>query len=345
MDKLNIGILGPSDVAFRKFLPALKTNKYFEYAGVAVANLYERNQVCNNNENLPSVIEKSKIKSENIKKEYGGKIFYSYEELINSNNIEAIYISLPPALHYFWAKKALEHEKHVLLEKPFTTNLVDTMSLIKIAGEKKLALHENYAFCYHNQINTICELIDRKEIGEIRQIRAAFGFPYREANDFRYNRELGGGALLDCGGYPIKLATLLLGKTAQIKTAKLNTVKGHDVDIFGSATLENCDGVTVQVSFGMDNVYKCEMEIWGSQGVIYAPRIFTAPADVKSTIISKKEEEKIIEIPKMDQFLGSINHFYDCIVDDNVRLRSYKEIEIQSKHINDIFSLNKGGVK
>lgn len=269
MKNLKIGILGPSEIAFRKFLPALKTNVFFEYAGVAIASENERIQIYNDKEDISGIIEKSHRKAEIIKNKFGGKIFYSYEEMISSNSIEAIYIPLPPALHYFWAKKALEYGKHVLLEKPFTTNLVDTMNLIKIADKKRLALHENYAFCYHEQMNKIQKIIECKEVGEIRGIRTAFGFPYKGFNDFRYKKELGGGALLDCGGYPIKLSTLILGKTAKIKVAKLNGIKDHNVDIFGSATLENDEGITAQVSFGMDNAYKCELEVWGSQGVIY----------------------------------------------------------------------------
>jgi NDP-hexose-3-ketoreductase len=344
MDKLKVGILGPSDIALRRFLPALKSSGYFVYEGVAMAQPHERNQSFNEKE-LTIMLEKSRERAENFKSEFQGRIFNSYEEMLSSDNIEAVYIPLPPALHYVWAKKALEYGKHVLLEKPFTTNLEDTKKLLKIAEENQLALHENYAFCYHEQINKIFELIDNGEIGEVRQIRAAFGFPYRGANDFRYDKELGGGALLDCGGYPIKLSGLLLGKTAGIKAAALNMAKEHNVDVFGSATLENDEGITAQVSFGMDNSYKCELEIWGSEGCIYAPRIFTTPANYAATVLLRKQEDTIFNIEMKDQFLGSINHFYDCIVDNTLRLESYSEIEMQSKQIDDILKIvrDKGG--
>jgi NDP-hexose-3-ketoreductase len=344
MDKLRIGILGPSDIAFRRFLPALKSSRYFVYEGVAIAKPNERNQSFNDQE-LTRVLKKSQTRAENFKREFEGSIFNSYQELLSSDNIEAVYIPLPPALHYVWAKKALEYGKHVLLEKPFTTNLEDTKKLLKIAVQKQLAVHENYAFCYHDQINKIFELIDNGEIGQVRQIRIAFGFPYRGATDFRYDKALGGGALLDCGGYPIKLSTLLLGKTARIMTATLNMAKERNIDVFGSATLENDEHITAQVSFGMDNSYKCELEIWGSEGCIYAPRIFTTPANFTPTVLLKKQEERIFKIDMSDQFLGSINYFYDCIVDNVVRIESYSEIEMQSRQIDDILKIarNRGG--
>ncbi|AFQ45935.1 Gfo/Idh/MocA family protein [Desulfosporosinus meridiei] len=343
MKKLLMGILGPSDVAFNRFLPALKKSKHFEYVGVAIAKPHERNESSNGSYHeyeLKAMFRKSMAKADDFINKYKGAIFNGYEQLLSSS-VEGIYIPLPPALHYLWAKKALECGKHVLLEKPFTTNLADTRKLLKLAEQKGLAVHENYAFCYHEQINKIRQLIEDREIGEIRQIRAAFGFPYRGAADFRYNKELGGGAVMDCGGYPIKLSTLLLGKTAQTMTASLHSAKEHNVDVFGSATLENEDGITAQVSFGMDNCYKCELEIWGSEGCIYAPRIFTAPTNLTATVLLKKQEERVYEIAGNDQFLGSIDHFYQCIADKTLRLESYAEIESQSRQIDDILKVTK----
>lgn len=346
MNKVKIGILGPADIAYRKFLPAIKSSNDFDYEGIAVASLDERNQLTDVQE-TSNVYPKSIEKANKLMNEFGGIVFNSYEELLTSNIIQAVYIPLPPAMHYFWAKKALENGKHVLLEKPFTTELSNTIELINIAKKKQLALHENYAFCYHEQIKQIINLINEGEIGEIRQVRSAFGFPYRGANDFRYNKSLGGGALLDCGGYPIKLVSMILGVTGKVTTASLGRVKDHEVDIYGSATLENDQQISAQVSFGMDNSYKCEVEIWGSKGSIYAPRIFTAPSDLNAELVLRKEKDSIVTVPMEDQFWGSINHFYCCIVDNQVRNKTYDEIMLQSKHIDDVIRFNSSikGVK
>jgi dTDP-3,4-didehydro-2,6-dideoxy-alpha-D-glucose 3-reductase len=183
-------------------------------------------------------------------------------------------------------------------------------------------------------------LIFEGEIGELRQIRTAFGFPYRGATDFRYHKRMGGGALLDCGGYPLKVSTCFLGNTARVMTANLTSTGEHDVDVFGSATLQNNEGITAQISFGMDNFYKCEVEIWGSKGFIFAPRIFTAPANEKVTLVLNNGEEKNLEIQENDQFLESLHHLYHCIVDSGIRLKGYEEIKIQSSLVKDIFGKN-----
>ena len=119
-------------------------------------------------------------------------------------------------------------------------------------------------FVYHTQLDWIRKKISEGTIGEVRLIRIDFGFPFRGANDFRYNKALGGGALLDCGGYTLKLASLFLGDSAKVTASQLNGKDGFEVDIYGSATLTNNEGLTAQVSFGMDNSYKCSLEVWGS---------------------------------------------------------------------------------
>ncbi|MBQ7953897.1 MAG: Gfo/Idh/MocA family oxidoreductase, partial [Clostridia bacterium] len=237
-------------------------------------------------------------------------------------------------LHFKWAKMALENGKHVLLEKPFTTSLSDTEELIRIAKEKNLAVHENYMFSYHTQLDWIKNKVSEGVIGDIRLIRIDFGFPFRGANDFRYNKALGGGALLDCGGYTIKLATMFLGDTAEVKTSQLNYKEGFEVDIYGSATLTNADGLTAQVSFGMDNSYKCSLEIWGSAGTIYTNRILTAPEGFEPTVIVKQgNEEQTFTLPADDTFKKSVEFFGECVFNEKTKSEHFNQILQQAKSV------------
>ena len=315
MNKINIGIIGTSEIAFRRFLPSLEKSRNFRYIGIASRDI----------KNTDKFIQ-----------EYGGKGFGSYEEIIHNKEIEALYIPLPPALHYKWAKEALKKGKHVLLEKPSTMSRKDTQDLVSLADSYNLALDENYMFKYHRQLGFIKDLIKKDSIGELRLVRIQFGFPMREKNDFRYNKELGGGDLLYCGGYTINLACNLLGSDLDVKTSRLNYKRGYEVDIYGSAVLENKSGLVAQISFGMDNNYKCELEIWGNKGYIVAPRIFTAPPNFKAQVICKtNNEDKIFELED-DQFLNSIENYYKCIIDDKIRKSSYEELINQSKLVEKI---------
>lgn len=332
MSKIRIGVLCPSEIAFRRFMPALKLLDGFEYIGLAAATQSEFTGV-DSDEVMPSELEKA----QNFVSEHGGKIFLGYQSLITSDEINAVYIPLPPALHFKWAKMALESGKHVLLEKPFTTSLKDTEELISIARAKNLALHENYMFVYHSQLDWIKNKIAEGAIGDVRLIRIDFGFPFRGANDFRYNKALGGGALLDCGGYTLKLASLFLGDSARVTASQLNGKDGFEVDIYGSATLANDEGLTTQVSFGMDNSYKCSLEVWGSSGTIYTNRILTAPAGYEPTVIIKTgNEENTFTLPADDTFRKSIEHFGRCIMNDSARAEHYGDILSQSDRVEQI---------
>ena len=316
---MRIGVLGTADIAFRRFLPTLQKFGGFTYSGVATRDP-----------------EKGKI----FQEAFGGEIYDGYDALLEDQSIEAVYVPLPPALHFDWGKKVLDSGKHLLMEKPFTTSLEETEALLALAREKDLAVHENYMFLYHSQLAKVKELIASGELGELRLLRIAFGFPKRGADDFRYNKALGGGSLLDCGGYPVRLALELLGEGVRAVQARLSQPEGYEVDLYGSAVLENDAGLYAQISFGMDNAYQCQLEIWGSKVTLIAPRIFTAGADYEPQIILRSSTgETHVELERDDQFLHSVESFRQSVQDRVDRKRIYDCIVRQAKLQNAILCL------
>lgn len=334
---MKLGIICPSEIALRRFMPAIQKINEIEFVGLGVCNVDERFS-----ENLPDntivqlVMNDEYKKAQQFINQYGGKIFESYRTIVESNEIEALYIPLPPALHYKWAKLAIEKGKHVLVEKPSTIFAKDTCELVKNAKQRGVALHENYMFAFHRQLKDIDKIIESGEIGEVRLYRLCFGFPRRAANDFRYNKALGGGALLDAGGYTIKYAGMLLGETARLVYAHLNYVDEFDVDMYGSAALVNDDGTTVQIAFGMDNNYKCELEVWGSKGCLTTGRVLTAPVGLVPTVtIRKGNEDEVRKLSADDAFGNSIRHFLACVSDENVRKESYEMLIRQAELVDE----------
>ena len=334
---MRIGVICPSEIAFRRFMPALQKVNDLEFVGLGVCTKEERFGSGYPDEvTVEKVLREEYEKAQKFIKLYGGKIFEGYEMIVSSNEIDALYIPLPPSLHYKWAKRALEAGKHVLVEKPSTISAEQSKDLVRIANKRNLALHENYMFIFHNQIEAIEKLITNGEIGDIRLYRISFGFPMRGENDFRYNKALGGGALIDAGGYTIKYATRLLGETAKLEYAVLNFIDGMDVDMYGSAALTNNENVTVQIAFGMDNNYKCELEAWGSKGCLSTGRILTAPADfIPMLNIRKGNVDEQISLPEDDAFKKSIEHFIKCIDDKETRKRNCSAIIKQAKMVEE----------
>ena len=308
---IRMGIVGAADIAHRMFLPSLLENEQFICAGVA---------------------SRSQDKRTRFKEDFNIPCFENYEDIVSDKTIDALYIPLPPALHFEWAKKALQANKHVLLEKPSTICLEQTKELVALAKQKNLVLQENYMFQYHSQLNYILEMVKQGIVGDIRLIRSSFGFPLREKNDFRYNKELGGGALLDAGGYVVKLGSIFLGETAQIETASSGQVEGYNVDMYGSVTMRNNEGLVYQGAYSMDCYYQCSLEIWGNKGRIYTNRIFTAPPKYSPIIIVENNEgKKEIELSPDKHFSQSIKAFYNATEDNSLREKMYHDLLQQSR--------------
>lgn len=329
---MKIGVLCPSEIAFRRFMPALQKQTELVYAGVAYAGKDEWFGTPTN-----AQLAAERDKALNFQTTYGGEVYDGYNALLSDETVDAVYVPLPPALHFEWGKKVLETGKHLFMEKPFTVSLEDTKTLLALAEVKGLAVHENYMFLYHSQLDWIKEKVASGAIGDFRLIRAAFGFPFRGANDFRYSKALGGGALLDCGGYPVRLAFDLLGPDTTVTTSQLCYGRDLEVDLYGTATLANPDGQIAQISFGMDNSYKCELEVWGSTGCILADRIFTAPAGFEPTVkIKTQAGEESFTLEGDDTFLKSIEVFKSCVCDAGIRKKNAQMICEQSKAIQKV---------
>lgn len=323
-------MLGPSEIAARRFLPALVASDRAVFAGIASATADERGGAVDK-----PYLAKRREEAERISSLHGGALFDGFSHLLESDEVDAVYLPLPPSLHTRWALEALKHGKHVLSEKPFAPCRSDAIEIVGEARKLNLTVQENYAFVYHRQIDVIRQTISEGRLGDVRLMRSAFGFPHRGADDFRYHASKGGGSLLDCGGYPIRLASMFLGPTARVTCSSLSEALGHDVDVYGSVTLENDEGLVAQMAFGMDNCYKCDMEIWGSKGYLSAPRIFTPTPTMETKLEVRDAAQQVTELTvgADDQFLRSIDHFALCIDDADEREKTYELVLSQSELI------------
>ncbi|MFC7472622.1 Gfo/Idh/MocA family protein [Actinomadura keratinilytica] len=168
---------------------------------------------------------------------YGARPVHGYRNLLAMDDIDAVYVPLPAALHHTWAEAALHAGKHVLAEKPLTTDARATARLLRLAEERGLALAENTMFVHHPQHTAVRELLDAGAIGELRSFRAEFTVPRFPADDIRLQPELGGGALWDTGVYPVRAALHLLGPELEAVGAVLTEDPAHGVDTHGAALL------------------------------------------------------------------------------------------------------------
>lgn len=311
-----IGILGAADIAFNRFLPALEKIQGVQCAGVA----------SNSPDKLRRFVDK-----------YNIHVYESYDEVIQDENVDCIYVPLPPVFHYEWAKKALLAGKHVFLEKPSTISAEQTRELVGLAGSMGLVLQENYMFQYHAQLADIEKIIASGELGKLRLVRTSFGFPRRAGGDFRYVKELGGGTMLDNGGYTIKLINRLLGRSTRLVASRLDYDEETGVDIFGTAEFMNADGVLAQAAFGMDCQYQCSLELWGSKGRLTTGRIYTTPDGfVPTALIETGAGSRSIELASCDAFEESIKMYLRAVDDDGLRADMAQELVRQAEFVDAV---------
>lgn len=135
----------------------------------------------------------------------------SYQDVIDSD-LDAVYNPLPNHLHRPWSEAAMRAGKHVLTEKPLSLNAGEARQLADVAAETGRGLLEAFAYRFAPQHLAVLEAVRGGELGEIRLYRGTFGFQMTNPGDFRWNPEMGGGALYDVGCYPVNLARLLLGE-------------------------------------------------------------------------------------------------------------------------------------
>lgn len=138
--------------------------------------------------------------------------FGSYQDLADADGIDAIYVATPHPMHVSNTLMALNGGKAVLCEKPLTINRSEADHIVQLARAKGLFLMEAMWSRFLPSMTTVKDIIDSGEIGHVHQLSADFGFRATVDPSHRLNsKELGGGALLDLGIYPLSLAAYLMG--------------------------------------------------------------------------------------------------------------------------------------
>ncbi len=144
----------------------------------------------------------------------------TYEEIIARDDVDVIYIALPPADHFKWSLKALKAGKHVLLEKPATVNEEDARTLVEAARAAGKRLIEAFHYRWHPLFRRAMEIVQSGSLGELVSAVAEFSVPIaRNPREFRWQASQGGGALADLGCYPVSWLRQLAGAEPEVTAA------------------------------------------------------------------------------------------------------------------------------
>ncbi|WP_198943420.1 Gfo/Idh/MocA family protein [Actinokineospora bangkokensis] len=287
---LRVGLLGCSSIARRRTLPALRATPAAAVTAVAA---------------------RDPRRAEAFAAESGtGAAALTYEQLLAADDVDAVYVSLPNSEHHRWAEAALLAGKHVLCEKPMTTTAAATTALTRLAAERGLVLRENFTFLHHPQHARVQRLLADGRIGAPRTLTAEFCIPPLPGTDIRYRADLGGGALLDAGVYPLRLARLLLGPGLAVAGATLRVDKARDVDVAGLVLLVSPDGVFASLGFGFQHGYRSRYAVHGATGTLTADKAFTPPATWQPVLrVEEQDHTEEHTLPAADQFALAVAAF------------------------------------
>lgn len=189
----------------------------------------------------------------------------SYEALLADPEIDAVYVPLPAALHARWAKAALDAGKHVLVEKPFTTNATEAEHLVTAAAISPTVVMEAYHSGHHPLTEELRKIIAKGEIGIVHTARAIFCVPVPPGKDIRWNLALGGGGLLDVGYYPVRLLRELFGEPI-VTQARARARGGIDRSLEADLLFPQDIRGTIVSSIWSRRLFASKLEVTGTGG-------------------------------------------------------------------------------
>ncbi len=206
------------------------------------------------------------------------KRYHSYEALLADESIDAVYISTIHPLHLEPVEMAAKAGKHILVEKPIAMNAADAAKMVELARANDVFLMEAFMYRCHPQIAKLVELIQEGAIGDVLVVRSTFGFQATFNSDSRtFNREMGGGGILDVGCYPASMARLVAGAAAgkafldPVEFKATGVVGPTGVDHYTTATLKFENDVIAEISTAITCNLPGETVIHGSGGILTVP--------------------------------------------------------------------------
>jgi predicted dehydrogenase len=273
---------------------------------------------------LTAVASRTRESAQRFQSQYPVKMAYeSYDALLRNESIQAVYIALPNHLHAEWVIKAAEHGKHILCEKPFTTNAAEAERVLKAIKPFNVCLMEGFLYRHHPQTTLLLQLIQERVIGDITHLQTDFSFDLGlKYENIRMNHAFAGGGIMDVGCYAVSMVRLLAGAAAGKPFLNPTVVQGvglldprSGVDLWAAATLRFETGLEAALTCATQTAGERKLRLFGSEGTILVENPWKPqPSDtIKVQRFSEAQPQILQHGATLAAFPYEVRHFQSRI--------------------------------
>ncbi len=290
--KLRWGILGDAAIN-QRLLPAFRASKTADLRAIASRSL-EKAKAASVRDGIPVA-------------------HRSYLDLLKDPNVDAVYIPLPNHMHDEWTRKAADHGKHILCEKPLTVTAPEAEKLVAYTRSKGVRLMDGFMWPHHPRTHKIRKFLDSGAIGTIKKVNTAFTFNLAglPTSNIRMQPEAGGGGLLDVGCYTTYAIRWWMGAEPVKVWATATFVNNVDVAMSGVMTF--ADGRTANFDCGFTHPLRTWVEIVGSEAVVRVPNMWIPDDKAVFQVLRQKgdfdTEIEEIATPGENQMVHMLDDF------------------------------------
>ena len=241
------------------------------------------------------------------------ELFDNYDDALCKSKASIAYITTTNNSHFIWAKSTLNAGMHTIIDKPATISLIEAEELLQIARENQLLLSESIVYTYHPQLNSLKNILEQNN-SKPKLLTVLFSFPPMDNNNFRYHKELGGGAFLDTSSYAVSIGRYFFDTVPEQCYYLENTSLEDGLDISYSLLLKYSNGGALIGHFGFNTEYVNRLNILGDRICIDVDRIFTVP-DIVTNQIKVRVDNQSYEIsaPCGNAFEQYLNEIGKCL--------------------------------
>jgi predicted dehydrogenase len=264
--------------------------------------------------------------------------FGSYQEMLESDAVDAVYISLPNHMHIEWSIKAMEQGKHVLCEKPMALTIEEVDQAMAVSIATGMVLAEAFMYRHHPQTKIAGDFLRSGELGEVNVVRGVFSFKLTDTDNVRLVPEWGGGSIWDVGCYPISIAQFLMGGAPEWVFGD-QTIGETGVEEIIVGQMHYGDGRMAQFTSSFRTPFHTNVEVMGTMGHLVLNEPFRMDLGSPRLVFYPLDSEPVeIKVPVKELYAGEVEDMHAAILDGAT---PYLDLGETRNHIRTILALIK----